>query len=434
MTGVWSWNDGGVRMLMVSYPSFDEFKREFEENIANGGIFVETNERAEMRSTVQVGIELAYCKESVVLDGEVVHCVSQELASAGAVPGVAIQFVLGIARLREILEPFLDEERFTGPAIASASDASDASLAASQPADVIPHDDRRDSRRQRARVHARIRTTSGDELEGLTRDVSASGMLFSVASDAPNVGEAVWITLRNAVTGESLEVSGVVARQIKCEAGDIPAIGVRFDHPLSSREESRGFLDRLQAAEHSRRLGGISGDISELALADMLQSFGQGSGEGTISLMHGPLEGHIAFCDGMLVAASVGRVRGSKALVRLLSWDQGSFEFQAHVDPGLRRDDPVHLEHALLEALRQVDENRRSEVPNFPAVTLFEVAPSAISEIGDESEKLDSAILDLLGVGANVRRLLDIIPESDARIHEALAALVERGVLRPMAP
>ena len=44
-------------------------------------------------------------------------------------------------------------------------------------------------------------------------------------------------------------------------------------------------------------------------------------------------------------------------------------------------------------------------------------------------KSIECAIIDLVRVGANVRKLLDVIPEADARIHEALVALIEHEVL-----
>ena len=92
-------------------------------------------------------------------------------------------------------------------------------------------------------------------MEGLTRDVSASGILFSVAGDPPEVGEPVWVMLSNPVTGESLEVPGVVARQLQGEAGDVPAPGVRFRQPPTGGRRAQGFLARPQESGAARPPG-----------------------------------------------------------------------------------------------------------------------------------------------------------------------------------
>ena len=40
-------------------------------------------------------------------------------------------------------------------------------------------------------------------------------------------------------------------------------------------------------------------------------------------------------------------------------------------------------------------------------------------------------MLELAGVGLTVRRILDVVPEDDAQVSEALLALIERGILLP---
>jgi hypothetical protein len=40
-------------------------------------------------------------------------------------------------------------------------------------------------------------------------------------------------------------------------------------------------------------------------------------------------------------------------------------------------------------------------------------------------------VLDLAAAGLTVRRILDVVPEDDAQVSEALLALIERGVLTP---
>ena len=45
--------------------------------------------------------------------------------------------------------------------------------------------------------------------------------------------------------------------------------------------------------------------------------------------------------------------------------------------------------------------------------------------------KVEEAVLDLATAGFTVRRILDVIPESDAQVLEALASLSEAGILAP---
>ena len=406
-------------MLAVIFDTQESLKKQFDENISKGGIFVVTDEPHELRTRVEIGIELRFCGEQITLEGEVVHCVPRELASAGATPGIALQLTSPMDKIRRLFEPHLVGAPET-------PDPEDEAPKRPSPAD------RRDSERHTARVHARVELASGGEFEGLTRDISASGMLISIPGDPPEIGEAARIHIINPFTGEEIAISGRVVRHLEGDAGAIPAIGLRFDPDPGDATRAALFLERLEAAENNRRLGGIKGELAELGAVNLLQSFGFSSLVGTLTMMCGAEEGYIAYSEGMLVAARVGAVRGQKAMARLLSWSDGKFEFHARVDPLLVLDEPRPLEAAILDAMRQLDESERSRQANFAPEVHFEVdlpgGAAAASSLG----KLERAIIDLIEVGMNVRKVLDVIPEPDTGIQQALRDLTEQGIIRPI--
>lgn len=53
----------------------------------------------------------------------------------------------------------------------------------------------------------------------------------------------------------------------------------------------------------------------------------------------------------LLIATRVGRVKGIKALERMLQWEEGRFEFYARIDPDIERDAPTYLKGSVLEAM-----------------------------------------------------------------------------------
>jgi Tfp pilus assembly protein PilZ len=405
-------------MLAVVFDTKESLKKQFDENISKGGIFVVTDEPQELRTRVEVGVELKFCREQIVLEGEVVHCVPRELASTGATPGIALQLTIPMDKIRQLFEPHL-------VGVPETPDPEPETPKRPSPAD------RRDSKRHTARVHARVQLASGGELEGLTRDISASGMLISISGDPPELGEEAKIHVINPVTGEEIAISGRVVRHLEGKAGAVPAIGIRFDPDPGDAARTAWFLERLEAAESNRRLGGIKGELAELGAVNLLQSFGLSSQVGTLTMMRGAEEGYIAYSEGLLVAARVGAVRGQKAMVRLLNWSDGEFEFHARVDPLLVLDEPRPLEAAILDAMRQLDDGQRSRQADFAPEVHFEVELQG-SVAASGLEKLERAILDLIEVGMNVRKLLDVIPEPDTRIQQALRDLTEQGIIRPI--
>lgn len=402
-------------MLAVVFEDLEAFSKEYHENLTKGGLFVPTLEPIEIRSRVEIGIDLQFCNQAIVLAAEVVHCVPPELEAAGAVPGVAVQFEIPAAEVRDVFEQLVGQI----PAL-------------EQPVPAAKADDgsnRRGAAREVVRVGARVCNSQGEKLQGMTRNLSATGLLFSVEGDPPEIGEQVVVTLTNSKSGETLEIPSEVMRKVKGEAGDVPAVGIRFSPDKESQERTKSFLRRLRDADHNRRLGGINGKIDEAGLASVLQSFGTSSQEGTLTVMKGSQEGYIAYSQGCLVATRIGRVTGMKALVRLLRWTQGHFEFHAHIDDQIVRDPPVPLDAVILDAMREINRTGRDRAVRFAPEVSFDLSTDGAASYAGDMGKIECAIIDLVGVGANVRKLLDVIPEADARIHEALVSLIEHEIL-----
>ncbi len=393
--------------LSIRFDTQDELRREYASNMVNGGIFVPTRDTIKLRAPVRVGIELTYCGKALTLAGEVVHSITPELAAAGAVPGVAVQFDVPADQLREMLEPFV------GDVEVGQEGAGDEQKRAS---------------RTRARVGARLRSADG-ETECRTRNISSTGMLVSVPGEPVPVGTRVVLILSHPETGAEIEVEGKVARHIAGEDGIVSALGIHFT-PAREREEAvKSFIERLQASEHSRHLGGISGAIEELGVENLLQTFGSSAPEGTLTLMRAAQEGFVVFEQGYLLVAHVGAAEGIKALARMLSWPDGRFEFHASLGPDVSRDDPVVLDSALTDAIAEMEECGRVDQSRFSAEALLG-SGAPMAQFDSDATKLETAILDLAAVGMSVQRVLDIVPEPDSEIYLALSLLLELDLIR----
>ena len=96
--------------LHLAFDDPDASRSEFERNIAMGGAFIPTSDPLELRSFVEVAIELPFCDESVVLEAEVVHLIPPERALNPGDAGVAVSFRKPANELRAILEGYLEQE------------------------------------------------------------------------------------------------------------------------------------------------------------------------------------------------------------------------------------------------------------------------------------------------------------------------------------
>ncbi len=399
---------GAPRLLRVSYSSVDAFAREYHTNIAKGGIFVETRDSFELRAVVRVELDLTFLQEKITLEGEVVHSVPAELAASGAVPGAAVHFDWPVAQLRELLEP-----RASG----------------AKPVEDEPAQSER-RRAPRAPAKGDTRIDAGDaSFSGRMRDLSSVGALISVSGSAPALGTAVRLTIRNPKSGDEMCVAGAVARHLTTEAGEVSAVGINFAPSEEGREEVERFLQGVQSAEHTRRLGGLSGALSEVEVSDLLQMLGRIAPCGTLTLSRGTEEGVIAFRNGNLCEARLGAAAGVKALSRMLEWSEGSFEFHARVDDDETEDPSLPLDVAIRDATFQVDEVAQLDTAAFPPHAMVRRAPGGESEGAKTRSTTEEAVLELAEAGFRVAAILDVVPDRDAEIFEALVFLQAEGAI-----
>jgi Tfp pilus assembly protein PilZ len=395
------------RVLRVPFETAEIFRREYAANLANGGVFVATQEELDLREPVRVELDLLFCKRKLVLAGEVVHRVTAEMASMGAPAGVAVQFDGSPHEVRAQLEP-----------LRTLSGA---------PEYRPPDPGRRRSPRSAARVAARIASTAG-VVSGITRNVSQTGVLISVPGSSPPVGERVRVSLEHPTRGHFLEVDGVVVRAVQTGAS-VSAVAVEFMPEPAEREAVQQFVEALQTSEHTRRLGGISGDLAELGIMHLVQMLSTSAPAGTLTVRRGLEEGVVGFEGGNLRYARLGPASGVKALVRLFGWNEGSFEFHARLDALGAAEPPIALEAALFDAVRLLDEMGRVDAARFPLDAKPQLAKSAAAA-ADDMSKVEAAVLDLARAGFSVGRMLDVIPEPDPEIYRALGNLSDSGAIR----
>jgi Tfp pilus assembly protein PilZ len=397
------------RVLLKSYKTPEAFQEEYASNLTAGGVFVATSESFELGERVTVAIELVFCRQGVKLPGEVVHQVTAEMAQMGGEVGVAVQVDGTAHTVRAQLEPLR-------------------AVAGAQKHQPKSQDRRRRAPRFAARVPVELEFAEGP-ISGHTRNLSQTGGLVSVPDRGAEAGERIRLTLFDPETSQAMSVDAVIIRQLESDGG-IAALALDFVLSDAERPAMNMMIDSIQASEHARRLGGIEGSISELGVPNLLQMFGATGQPGTLSLKDGEREGVIGFEGGMLRFVRLGPVSGLKALVRLLSWTGGRFEFHARLDDVESREPPLPLDAALLEATRLLDEEVAGGAPEVADdIVLQLVDPKALD--ADDLSKVEAAVVDLARAGFDVGRMLAVIPEPDLVVRQAIAALVEREVIAP---
>lgn len=391
------------RSLVVAFDTPESFQQEYDSNLSNGGVFVRTEDEFALREAVSVTLDLAFAGESLTLDAEIVHVVPAAVAGLGSAAGVAVQFAMPIAQLRERLSTVVTEALMAGT--------------------VDEESGVRSAPRKSARVTVTLEA-DGESWVGQTRNLSQTGALVSAEGREIAVGTKVRVHLEHPSSGHRMAVPGEVVRQV-VTGGEVSALGVCFAPDVDERESLESFIEELQGVEHTRRLGGISGPLEDLGPPNLLQMFATSAPKGTLILRNEQEEGVIVFEGGLLRLARIGSATGMKALVRLLGWSEGTFEFQTHFDETDIHEPPFPLEAAMLDAVRQIDENARMDPQRFPLHAKLRVADADV--VADS--KVEEAVLDLAQAGFTVQRVLEVVPESDPEVFRALASLVDGGFL-----
>jgi Tfp pilus assembly protein PilZ len=396
-----------TQVLEIEYESARAFAQDYRANLSNGGVFVATPRAFALREFVVVRLRLPWLSRVIDLEGEVVHIVSPEMAGIGVQPGVAVQFREPPAGIRGRLAPLCSEVADPRPALRG--------------------DEHRVAPRKPVRVAAQLDTSAG-ALRGRTRNVSKSGALIDVQEGTAAVGERVRVSLRHPAGGQGLVIDGAIAR-VATSAGRVSAVAVQFEADEARRGGVERFLRGLEEADHTRRLGAITGPIGELGPQSIVQMLANTARRGTICLRHAEEEGLICFDAGVLRVVRIGPLSGMKALIRMLRWEDGTFEFHTGLEEPATGEAPLPLAAALFEANRNIDEGPRIDASAFPMQARLVARHTTEGQFTGALSKVEEALLDVAQAGFTVQRALEVIPEADPEIFRALRSLIDAGML-----
>ncbi len=166
---------------------------------------------------------------------------------------------------------------------------------------------------------------------------------------------------------------------------------------------------RMSTNSASSRRTHLSGDLADMGVVDLLQTFEMGRKTG-VARLHGARDqaATIYFRDGQVVDAEHGRLMGEEAVYRCLIWTAGTFEVDfVPVD----RPEAImsSTQGLLMEGMRRLDEWGRLLEQLPPLETVFRVDGQQLSERLNEIPDELNGILRLFEQG---RSLLDVVDES----------------------
>jgi CheY-like chemotaxis protein len=191
--------------------------------------------------------------------------------------------------------------------------------------------------------------------------------------------------------------------------------------------------NRLRAEPLSSDLndGGVEGQLSQIALPELLDLFHANRRTGRVELRQSTGRraetGRVWIRDGEIVHAAAGPVEAEKALYRLFTWRRGSFVFQPAV-----REEKITIERptpALLrEGCRQMEERERlaDELPAPSARLSLRVSRASLPNV---LHPLTQEVLLILELTDRVQSILDRSTFPDYQVLRTLQTLIRRGMV-----
>jgi pSer/pThr/pTyr-binding forkhead associated (FHA) protein len=172
-------------------------------------------------------------------------------------------------------------------------------------------------------------------------------------------------------------VNGEKIRKSRLKEGDRILIGtsiiklVAVDGTQTTEAEARAKLESNAQRRQGQPAGRpMSGSVEEIPLPDLLQLLSTSKKSGVLSIRTDRGLGRIYLRKGQIYYASIDdnfAVKPQKAIHRMLTWQNGSFELEAPDDRQVMEEITESTEALLIEGMRQIDEIRRVNPPEWGA-------------------------------------------------------------------
>ena len=396
--------------LRVTFPTADDYAREFDENLLHMGLFVPMSEDLPVRAQVEIVVVVPDGGPEIPGRGEVSYTVdTTDAAQHDTQPGVGLH----------LLEFDLD----------TAQRARDA-IRESQTEAALQPPEQREAVRIPAPIRVRYCTREAFE-EGLVRDISFGGVYLRTEEPFP-LGTSVQLTFVRPLDGKEMVVDGEVARTplVGNDQGPGIGMGIRF---LPMSPGKRRELDRFVRYVGLRRRAGtaqeVRGRVQDTGMDSLVQLFCETDREGELVLRRGDEAGRIEFKESRIVRAELPScgVQGKRALFRMMTWEDGEFEYHSRaVDEGAGFDRSGS--QLLREGMRM-----RAEIGSWhrriPEDRRIEVGPA----IHDGRMMLPDGlrpVLESLLEAPTVSVALDRLGKTDVEAYRILGTLERRGIIR----
>ena len=247
------------------------------------------------------------------------------------------------------------------------------------------------------------------------------------------------IVIQDLASTNGTFVNGEKVKKMRLKEGDRILIGtsiiklVAMDPNMAaatSEAEARARLES-NAARRSQTAGAgrpMSGSVEEIPLPDLLQLLSTSKKSGVLTVRSSTGIGRIYLRKGQIYFATIDdnfAVKPQKAIYRLLTWVDGSFELEPPDDRQVIDEVTESTEALLMEGIRQLDEIRHLS-PDLPPTGAHLAVPTPLAgrlrELSPEELDVFQAVLD----HGSTQAVLDAFEGTDLEGYRLLADLLRR--------
>jgi pSer/pThr/pTyr-binding forkhead associated (FHA) protein len=235
----------------------------------------------------------------------------------------------------------------------------------------------------------------------------------------------VWV--RDLGSRNGTIVNGAAIERHCLREGDRIAIGSSLARIVMVPASQLGRRGRRPEDSAARSM---TGSLHEIPLADVLQWLATSRKTGTLRV-HGARDGALHLRQGRVYNAAIegsDALDPQKALLRMLGWQDGSFELDSAATEQVRDAISKSLEHFLMEAARLQDElahlAQQHAVPS-EQVSLIFPPRTAWRDLSPDQIDLVQAIAQ----GRTWPEILDTQRDDDVTLTRAIIALRDAGVV-----
>ena len=248
------------------------------------------------------------------------------------------------------------------------------------------------------------------------------------------------VTIQDLGSTNGTFVNGEKIKQSRLKEGDRILIGTSILKLVASDPsevrilDSRAINEKLEqvAASKPKTAGAMTGRIEEVPVPDLLQLFQTSKKNGVLAVTSGEHEGRIYLRKGKIYYAIIDgdpTPGPRKSFFRIVTWEEGSFILEGPDGEEF----PIELEEStealLMDALRQLDEQRKIEKDLPPLTSSLALSQPLAAPLRDLSpEQLD--VLQLAINYGSLRTVLDKSELTDRDGCEALLHLIKNDYLR----